>query len=95
MGSSGAPLFDQDQRIVGLLTGGEANCASSVNDYYTKFDYSWDYYDSKLKHLKTWLDPLNTGAMVIDGKDLQNSTEIFKPDKLKIYPNPGTGKYQY
>jgi len=36
---------------------------------------------------------LNTGEMVINGKDLQNSTEIFKPDKLKIYPNPGTGKY--
>jgi lysyl endopeptidase len=93
MGSSGAPLFDQEQRIVGFLTGGEANCASSVNDYYTKFDYSWDYYDSPLKHLKPWLDPLNTGVMVLNGKDLQNSTETFKPNRVKIYPNPGTGKY--
>ncbi len=47
-GSSGCPLFDQNKRLVGLLTGGEANCVSSVNDYFTKFDYSWNYYHQVL-----------------------------------------------
>lgn len=93
MGSSGAPLFDQDRRIVGLLTGGEANCVSSVNDYYTKFDYSWDYYDNPLKQLKAWLDPLNTGVTAIDDRDLINHTEIYQQDQVHIYPNPGTGRY--
>jgi len=93
MGSSGAPLFDQNQRIVGLLTGGEANCSSSVDDYYTKFGYSWNYYDSPLKQLKTWLDPLNTGVTAIDGRDLINYTEIYQQDQVHIYPNPGTGIY--
>jgi len=93
MGSSGAPLFDQDHRIVGLLTGGEANCDSSVNDYFTKLDYAWNYYNSPLKHLKTWLDPLNTGTTVLDGLDLTNRTEIYNQNQVSIYPNPGTGKY--
>lgn len=93
MGSSGAPLFDQDKRVIGLLTGGEANCALSVNDYYTKLDYSWDYYDSPFKHLKSWLDPPNTGVLAIDGREHVNYTELHRLEQIYIYPNPGNGKY--
>ena len=66
-GSSGSPLFDENHRIVGDLTGGDAYCGYSVNDYYAKFDMSWDYYSEPGQQLKAWLDPDNTGVTTLDG----------------------------
>ena len=62
-GSSGSPLYDADHRIVGQLHGGEASCSYNVNDYYGKFSTSWN------SGLSTWLDPDNTGTLVLDGTD--------------------------
>jgi hypothetical protein len=92
-GSSGCPLFDQDKRIVGLLTGGDANCVSSINDYFTKFDYSWDYYNKPKKSLKSWLDPLNSGVSAIDGLDYDASAFFQKAENVSVFPVPGTGDY--
>ncbi|MRT92545.1 PKD domain-containing protein [Ancylomarina sp. 16SWW S1-10-2] len=66
-GSSGSPLFDTNHRIVGNLTGGDANCSNSVNDYFAKFSSSWDTYPAKENQLKYWLDPENTGVLVLGG----------------------------
>jgi len=66
-GSSGSPLFDTQHRIIGDLTGGDANCSNSVDDYYAKFSSSWDTYPSKENQLKYWLDPDNTGVLALDG----------------------------
>lgn len=66
-GSSGSPLFDTQHRIIGDLTGGDANCDNSVNDYYAKFSSSWDTYPAKENQLKYWLDPDNTGVLALDG----------------------------
>ncbi|MBN1183573.1 MAG: T9SS type A sorting domain-containing protein [Bacteroidales bacterium] len=60
-GSSGSPLFNQNHQIIGTLTGGDASCGNSVNDYYAKLARSWDDYPEKEKQLKYWLDPDNTG----------------------------------
>jgi len=68
-GSSGSPLFDQNKRIVGNLTGGDASCSYNFNDYYSKFDLSWDYYAQPSKQLKIWLDPINSGVSLLDGYD--------------------------
>ncbi|WP_445159401.1 T9SS type A sorting domain-containing protein [Mesohalobacter salilacus] len=69
-GSSGSPLFNQDGRIIGQLFGGAAACAGTVNnqqfDYYGRFDVSWDNGSSPSTRLKEWLDPNNTGEIVID-----------------------------
>jgi hypothetical protein len=92
-GSSGCPLFDQDKRLVGLLTGGEATCVSSTNDYFTKFDYSWNYYDEPAKNLHFWLDPLNSGAYSINGLDYDTYVDPSETEILKVFPNPGTGDY--
>jgi hypothetical protein len=59
-GSSGSPLFNSEQRIVGTLTGGEANCSNSVNDYFQKISFSWNNDTTSAKQLKHWLDPNNT-----------------------------------
>jgi V8-like Glu-specific endopeptidase len=69
-GSSGSPLFDQNHRIVGSLTGGDANCISSVNDYYQKVSVAFDRYDdADSTQLKYWLVPDNSGISYMDGLD--------------------------
>lgn len=70
-GSSGSPLFDQNHRIIGQLWGGGASC-SNLNgaDYYGRLANSWNPSGSNsTNHLKTWLDPSNTGATIVDGFD--------------------------
>jgi lysyl endopeptidase len=70
-GSSGSPLFDQNHRIIGQLFGGASACSGSTEngqgDSYGRFGVSWDAGASPSARLKEWLDPGNTGALVIDG----------------------------
>jgi lysyl endopeptidase len=62
-GSSGSPIFDQNHRIVGQLSGGVSGCNSSAQrDYYGRFDLSWTGGGTTATRLSTWLDPLNSGA---------------------------------
>ncbi|MDZ7739057.1 MAG: trypsin-like peptidase domain-containing protein [Bacteroidales bacterium] len=68
-GSSGSPLFDQNHRVVGLLTGGEAVCGTSVNDYYSRLDITYDLYEEQHRSLMPWLDPARSGVSVLDGRD--------------------------
>jgi hypothetical protein len=71
VGSSGSPLFDQNHRIIGQLFGGASGCNGSTEngqgDSYGRFGVSWDAGASPSARLKEWLDPGNTGALVIDG----------------------------
>ena len=73
-GSSGSPLFDQaNKRIIGQLHGGGAACSGSGNnglsDVYGKIWYSWDQNGTGTAGLADWLDPIGTGALVMDGND--------------------------
>lgn len=68
-GSSGGPLFDNKNRLIGDLTGGEADCYVPINDYYSKISRAWDFYDDTTKQLKYWLDPAKTQIKKIDGFD--------------------------
>ena len=69
-GSSGSPIFDQNHRIVGQLHGGPSSCtASDKSDLYGKFSMSWNYGTTPSTRLKDWLDPDNTGTLVLDGWD--------------------------
>ncbi|PXY02851.1 hypothetical protein DF185_01800 [Marinifilum breve] len=68
-GSSGSPLFDENHRIIGDLTGGDASCGNSVNDYFAKFSSSWANYSNINQQLKYWLDPLNLGVEIMNGFD--------------------------
>jgi hypothetical protein len=62
-GSSGAGLLDRELRVVGTLTGGVGTDCD---------DFEWDEY-AKLypvwAGLAPFLDPLNTGAIAIPGRD--------------------------
>lgn len=60
-GSSGAPLFDQNQRIVGQLHGGVSTVL-----LFGKLSVSWDFNAPDNKQLAFWLDPMKT-RKTIDG----------------------------
>ncbi len=69
-GSSGSGIWDPDnQRLVGMLSGGTASCSSITSDCYGKFSESWDNGGADNVNLKPWLDPNDTGIMGIDGSD--------------------------
>ena len=87
-GSSGAPLFDQNHRIIGNLTGGYADCSYNFDDYFNRFDMSWSYFSQTNKQLKVWLDPLNTGTTTLDGLDLNVLTDGLDA-KIKSITDPG------
>lgn len=72
-GSSGAPLYDQNHRVVGQLHGGDAACGNDEFDYFGKFSISWDNNPNTSQQLKFWLDPTNTGTDVLDGYDPNGS----------------------
>jgi hypothetical protein len=59
-GSSGSPLFDQNHRVIGQLHGGYAACGNDLEDWYGKFNISWN------NGLGQHLDPINSGATVVD-----------------------------
>jgi subtilisin-like proprotein convertase family protein len=71
-GSSGSPLFDQNKRIVGQLHGGYAACGNDLADWYGRFSVSWTGGGTSATRLRDWLDPLNTGATVLDGRGLSD-----------------------
>lgn len=89
-GSSGSPLFDNNGRIIGTLTGGQAACepgsgtGPEMPDYYGKFAYSWDQNGSDpSQQLKYWLDPDNTGITYLPGKFLL-LTALFNASQTLI-----------
>lgn len=68
-GSSGAPLYNQQHRLVGNLTGGYSSCNSQGSDYFNKLSVS---YTSRAKignKLIELLDPVHLGASFMEGYD--------------------------
>ena len=69
-GSSGSPLFNNSSgRIIGTLTGGGSYCtALNSPDLYGKMSYHWTSNGTpNNERLKTYLDPGNTGLLVLNG----------------------------
>jgi hypothetical protein len=81
-GSSGSPLFNASQRIMGQLYGGGAACSGLINnnqsDNYGRFDISWATGTTNATRLSNWLDPTNSGVMFIDGYN--PNTPLFAND---------------
>jgi hypothetical protein len=68
-GSSGGGLFDLYNRVRGTLTGGEASCENSINDYFQMLSHCWDDYSMPANQLAYWLDPLQSGTTRLEGLD--------------------------
>ena len=87
-GSSGSPLFDNNHRVIGQLHGGFAACGNNSPDWYGRFFRSWTGGNSNNSRLSNWLDPIGSGAQVLDtlgggGANVTASTTAY-----------GTGCYQ-
>lgn len=67
-GSSGAPLFNRNKRVVGQLYGGLAACNNNDYDVFGRFSRSWTGGGTPGTRLRDWLDPDNTGILVLDGR---------------------------
>ena len=79
-GSSGSPLFDQDHRAIGQLTGGPSICGgSALRDYYGRFDLSWNGGGTNATRLSNWLDPGNTGLMTTNTTNVSNLPTTITP----------------
>ncbi len=72
-GSSGSALWDQNHRIVGVLSGGSSACGASSPDVYGRLAVAWTAAGTggSLAH---WLDPDNSGTRSFDGRDAGGAT---------------------
>ncbi|MEM1177172.1 MAG: serine protease [Acidobacteriota bacterium] len=64
-GSSGAPLFNEDRRVVGVLHGGYAACGNQKADWFGRLAAAW-HGPSPSHRLRDWLDPLDLQPLVLD-----------------------------
>jgi V8-like Glu-specific endopeptidase len=82
-GSSGSALMDQDHLVVGTLTGGVGStCKNFTWDEYAKISVEW-------ASLQPHLDPDNTGAVSIPGKNGLSGGE--DPPGQASSPRPAHG----
>ena len=95
-GSSGSPLFNANQLIIGTLTSGSSSCNYLYGtDNYGKMSYHWNNNNAPnaVNRLQPWLDPDNTGvttlpSMKFDGTIITGITDPVKSSNFEIYPNP-------
>ncbi len=89
-GSSGSPLFNSSHAVIGTLSGGQASCASPVNDFFSKFSKAWNYHEVSNARLNDWLDPLNLGVKSCPGYDpylfaSNELTNVWIEDTLNLF----------
>jgi PKD repeat protein len=88
-GSSGSPLFNQDGRIVGTLTGGNSSCSSlNGTNLYGKLWYHFNQDPDPAAQMAKFLDPLGSGEEFIDGTYFVKSdtaVAVFFPSATDIY----------
>ncbi len=73
-GSSGSPLFDQNQRIIGQLHGGFAACGNNDPDWYGRTSVSWGL------GMQQVLAPSDPGLMMMD------TDGDFVPSGMRLTP---------
>lgn len=98
-GSSGSPLFDKNNLLVGGLSGGFSECINSNPN--NQPDAFFALYKGWPDQLKTYLDPLNTGAKKLQGLDPNKKDPFIRignaqfnnTDTLRIseYKSPNKG----
>ena len=84
-GASGAPLFDQNKRVVGHIISGEQTCATATTEpsFASKFSANWDGGTGPASRLRDWLDPANS-TMALDGFD-PNPVQPSVAVRLKMF----------
>ncbi len=102
-GSSGSPMFDQNKRIVGTLTGGMSACSvgelgagtgPDEEDVYGKMSRHWTSAGTTSdKQLKPWLDPTSASSGTLDGRGVCTASldDIgYIRANINVFPSPAT-----
>ncbi|MDP5211116.1 PKD domain-containing protein [Microbulbifer sp. 2205BS26-8] len=84
-GSSGSPLFDQNQRVIGQLHGGGAACGNDLSDWYGALAVSWNGGGTNNTGMSHWLDSANTGELAIDGRVADDGSGPYAPNASVNY----------
>jgi hypothetical protein len=89
-GSSGSALLDEDNLILGVLTGGASNCSNTGSrDLYGSIAYSWRNNGTEPQNqLAPWLDPENLGLLRLAGASPGDLKPDLSSSLLNIAPNP-------
>lgn len=90
-GSSGSPLFDAEDMIVGALSGGSSYCLyipgspifkGPVNDYYYALNKSWNPDTTEAVKLRYWLNPQRNGQNYMSGLDPYGDSTCIRLSNL-------------
>lgn len=94
-GSSGSPLFDENNLIRGVLTGGGSACNNlNADDYYGKLSYGWNSNgQAGNRRLDVWLDPSNRQFLAINGAYEGDEKPVLNEDTISVFPSPATGDF--
>lgn len=88
-GSSGSGLWNQNHRLIGILSGGDASCSNTGgNDFYGRLDVAWTAEPQPDGQLKAHLDPDNTGANSVPGRDPTRAAQPITPPEPTPAPTP-------
>ncbi|MDR0682257.1 MAG: trypsin-like serine protease [Dysgonamonadaceae bacterium] len=97
-GSSGSPLFDKNNFLVGSLSGGNSTCKNSnpggESDYYAAFFKGWEN-ENEANQLKTYLDPNNKGIKQLDGFDPYSKKPFVRVSNADYNKTDGLVTTQY
>jgi len=95
-GSSGSPLINNNHRVIGQLYGSchlPWDCTQNITvpSIYGKLSVSWNKGNVPQRRLKEWLDPINTGVLVLDGcitsftdQTVTAGKNVFSCDNLRV-----------
>ena len=79
-GSSGSGLWNQDRRVVGLLSGGAASCDNQGGeDHFGRLDRAWQASAASDGQLAAHLDPDGCGLKAVDGIDHDVNNTVPEP----------------
>jgi len=99
-GSSGSLLLNENELIIGVLSGGSAACRGTSDnggfDIYGRLDTNWSVGLTAAQRLRDWLDPNNTGATQLTGSYASTLTTSSLPtnfNDINIFPNPSSGLF--
>lgn len=95
IGSSGAPLFNANRNVIGILSGGDSSCDYPKDDYFQMFSACYNKYDDDDEQLMYWLNPTKKAITKLDGSYYNKAVEIV--DKMVdttilVHPNPAYDK---
>lgn len=87
-GSSGSGLWNQNHRLVGVLSGGDTSCGNtSGEDYFARLETAYTAKPAASGQLKAWLDPDDSGITGLNGRDSSSSVVTAVADTVNIVGN--------